>query len=164
MSNYRNVGTNKNLMMRRWEWAQQYKANKHPNAPDIMQLREARELIRKSRETETEDSVVMFPKYEVGKDYAVKDIFTYGENEAGEPQLYQVLQAHTSAEHWTPDAAVSLYKKIEMSEAGYPEWTQPLGASDYYRLGNIVSYNGSLYKSITNFNVWSPDVCGWEKL
>lgn len=98
----------------------------------------------------------VFPKYEVGKAYKERDVFSYGENAVGDAQLYQVLQAHTSAAEWRPDEAVSLYKKIGVTEDGYPEWVQPLGASDAYNTGDVVSYNGTLYESLIDGNVWSP--------
>lgn len=106
----------------------------------------------------------VFPKYEVGKAYKTKDIFSYGENAVGDPQLYQVLQDHTSAAEWLPNGATSLYKAIGITENGYPEWVQPLGAADAYNTGDIVSYNGTLYKSVIDGNVWSPEAYpqGWE--
>lgn len=106
----------------------------------------------------------MFPKYKVGKAYAVKEVFAYGENEVGDPQLYQVLQAHTSTEEWTPDTANSLYKAIGVTEEGYAEWVQPLGASDAYNTGDVVSYNGVVYKSVIDNNTWSPEAypAGWS--
>ena len=106
----------------------------------------------------------VFPKYEVGKAYKTKEVFAYGENSVGDTQLYQVLQNHTSAEEWTPDMAVSLYKKVGVTGQGYPVWVQPLGASDAYNKGDIVSYYGTLYKSVIDSNVWAPDVypAGWE--
>lgn len=105
----------------------------------------------------------VFPKYEVGKAYKVKDVFTYGENGVGDPQLYQVLQAHTSSAEWTPDTSASLYKAIGITAEGYPEWVQPLGATDAYNTGDIVSYNGALYQSTIDGNVWAPDAypAGW---
>ena len=86
------------------------------------------------------------------------------ENTVGDVQLYQVLQNHISAEEWTPDTASSLYKKIGVTEEGYPEWVQPLGASDAYNTGDVVSDNGILYKSKIDGNVWSPADYpqGWE--
>lgn len=107
----------------------------------------------------------VFPAYEVGKAYKTKGVFSYGINDVGDPQLYQVLQDHTSAEEWTPDTATSLYKKIGVTEEGYPEWVQPLGATDAYNTGDIVSYNGTLYRSTIDGNVWSPDAypAGWEE-
>lgn len=106
----------------------------------------------------------VFPKYQIGKAYKVKEVFSYGENAVGDAQLYQVLQEHTSAAEWTPDTATSLYKAIGVSDSGYPEWVQPLGASDAYNTGDIVSYNGTLYKSTIDGNVWAPDTypAGWE--
>ena len=106
----------------------------------------------------------VFPAYEVGRAYKIKDVFSYGTNAVGDPQLYQVLQAHTSAEQWPPDTATSLYKKIRVTSGGYPEWVQPLGATDAYNKGDIVSYKGKLYKSLIDSNVWAPDSypAGWE--
>lgn len=106
----------------------------------------------------------VFPKYKVGTTYKTKEVFSYGTNGVGDPQLYQVLQNHTSTKEWTPDATASLYKKIGVTEEGYAEWVQPLGASDAYNTGDIVSYNGVLYKSTIDGNVWAPDSypAGWE--
>lgn len=107
----------------------------------------------------------LFPAYSVGIQYKTKDVFSYGVNEVGDSQLYQVLQDHTSAAEWTPDTATSLYKKIGVTEEGYPEWVQPLGATDAYNTGDIVSYKGVLYRSLINGNVWSPEAypSGWEE-
>ena len=106
----------------------------------------------------------LFPPYVIGKKYHTHDIFSYGLNEKSDPQLYQVLQDHTSAAEWPPDTTASLYKVIDTSENGYPEWSQPLGATDAYKKGDIVSYKGTLYRSIIDGNVWSPDSYpdGWE--
>lgn len=106
----------------------------------------------------------MFPAYQIGKAYKAKDVFSYGENAVGDPQLYQVLQDHVSAAEWTPDAATSLYKAIGVTEDGYAEWAQPLGASDAYNTGDVVSYDGTLYVSTVDGNVWAPDAYpqGWE--
>lgn len=107
----------------------------------------------------------VFPAYVVGKPYKTKDVFRYGENSVGDAQLYQVLQDHTSSAEWTPDTATSLYKAIGVTSGGYPEWVQPLGASDAYNTGDIVSYNGTLYKSVIDGNVWAPDAypAGWAE-
>ena len=107
----------------------------------------------------------LYPVWAADKQYKANDIVQYGTNSVGDPQLYLVLQAHKSQSDWLPDATASLYKKMGISESGYPIWTQPLCAVDAYNLGDIVSYNGKLYKSIINANVWSPDVypAGWEE-
>ena len=107
----------------------------------------------------------LYPVWAADKQYKANDIVQYGTNSVGDPQLYLVLQAHKSQSDWLPDATASLYKKMGIGESGYPIWTQPLGAVDAYNIGDIVSYNGKLYKSIINANVWAPDVypAGWEE-
>lgn len=106
----------------------------------------------------------VFPAYEVGRAYAVGDMFSYGENSTGDPQLYKVVQAHTSQEDWKPDATPALYTAIGLNPAGYPVWSKPTGAHDAYNKGDIVSYNEKLYKSLIDGNTWSPDEypAGWE--
>lgn len=105
----------------------------------------------------------VFPTYKVGKAYVAGDVFSYGENGVGDPQLYQVLQDHTSADEWTPATTASLYKAIGVTPDGYAEWSQPVGASDAYNKGDVVSYNGTLYQSTIDGNVWSPEAYpdGW---
>lgn len=134
-----------------------------------LELRKALQLFLASMDADTQAEDMMavasvFPKYQIGKAYKVKEVFSYGENSVGDPQLYQVLQAHTSAAEWTPDTAASLYKKIGVTEDGHAEWVQPLGASDAYNTGDVVSYGGVLYKSTIDGNVWAPDAypAGWE--
>lgn len=132
-----------------------------------LELRKALQYFLATLDVETEAEKILsiptvFPKYKVGVAYKVKEIFAYGENEVGDPQLYQVLQDHTSAEEWTPDTAASLYKKVGVTEDGYPEWVQPLGATDAYNTGDIVSYEGVLYKCTSDSNVYAPGVYGWE--
>ena len=134
-----------------------------------LELRKALQYFLETLDIDTQADKILeipsaCPKYAVGKAYKVKEIFQYGENAVGDPQLYQVLQEHTSAAEWTPDTAVSLYKKVGITEEGYPEWVQPLGASDAYSTGDIVSYNGVLYESTIEGNVWAPDSYpqGWE--
>lgn len=106
----------------------------------------------------------VYPAWEAGRSYAVGDIIRYGENATGDPQLYKVVQAHTSAAEWLPDATASLYDAIGLTEEGYPLWSQPSGAHDAYNTGDIVSYNGVLYKSLIDGNTWAPDAypAGWE--
>lgn len=137
----------------------------------MLELRKALQFYLENLDVDTDAAKMlevpsMFPKFVVGKAYKTKDVFSYGENAVGDVQLYQVLQDHTSAEEWTPDTAVSLYKKIGVTEDGYPEWVQPLGASDAYNTGDIVSYNGVLYESTIDGNVWAPDAypAGWTQV
>jgi len=134
-----------------------------------LEMRTALQYFVASLDAETQLDLMLeipsvYPAYAVGKAYKTKDVFSYGINAVGDPQLYQVLQDHTSAAEWTPDAAVSLYKAIGVTETGYPVWVQPLGATDAYNTGDIVSYNDALYISTIDGNVWSPEAypAGWK--
>lgn len=44
------------------------------------------------------------------------------------------------------------------------DWVQPTGASDAYQTGDRVRYNGVVYESLIDGNVWSPEVypAGWQ--
>ena len=106
----------------------------------------------------------VYDVYQVNKSYNVDDLFTYGTNSVGDPQLYRVVQAHISQADWTPDTTPALYTPIGLDDSGYDIWSKPTGAHDAYNIGDIVNYNGKLYKSKINGNVWSPDEypAGWE--
>lgn len=106
----------------------------------------------------------VYPAYEVGRAYSAEELLTYDVNDVGDPQLYRVVQAHTSQEEWKPDSTPALYTPIGLSEEGYPVWSRPTGAHDAYNAGDIVDYNGILYKSLIDGNIWAPDEypAGWE--
>ncbi len=129
------------------------------------QLRKAIQMFAASLSTEQAlEIATVYPKYEIGKAYAEGEYFSYGENGVGDPQLYKVLQAHTSQDDWEPDATPSLYESIGLNETGYPVWSRPSGAHDAYNAGDIVDYNGILYKSLIDGNAYSPVEypAGWE--
>ena len=52
--------------------------------------------------------------------------------------------------------ASGLFKAVGITDEGYPKWVQPVGASDAYMKGDIVDYEGVLYISLMDNNVWSP--------
>lgn len=110
--------------------------------------------------------VAVFDQWAANKEYTVGDFITYGVNGVGDPQLYKVVQAHTSQADWTPDITTSLYDAIGLDEKGYPMWSQPVGAHDAYNKGDIVNYNDTLYESLIDGNVYSPDVypTGWKEV
>lgn len=106
----------------------------------------------------------VYPVWSPDKQYEVDEIISYGTNSTGDPQLYRVVQAHTSQTEWTPDASASLYDAFGLDDAGYPVWSQPSGAHDAYNKGDIVNYNGTIYRSLIDGNTWAPDAypAGWE--
>ena len=106
----------------------------------------------------------MYDPWEIGKSYTVGEFVTYGVNGVDDPQLYKVVQNHTSQADWTPNAVPALYVAIGLDENGYPVWSQPTGAHDAYNKGDIVDYNGKLYESLMDGNTYSPEVypAGWK--
>ena len=48
----------------------------------------------------------------------------------------------------------------------YPEYVQPLGSHDAYKIGDKVTFNGKRYVSLIDGNNWSPSVYpqGWEEV
>lgn len=128
------------------------------------QLRKALQMFAATLDDEKALAVAtVYPVYRVGESYAVDDIFSYGVNAVGDPQLYRVVQAHTSQTDWTPNTAVSLYTPIGLTAEGVVIWSQPMGAHDAYNKGDVVSYEGVLYESLIDGNVYSPTAypAGW---
>ncbi|MBO5706414.1 MAG: hypothetical protein J6S05_05395 [Bacteroidaceae bacterium] len=106
----------------------------------------------------------IYDAWAADKNYAAGEFLTYGVNSVGDPQLYKVVQAHTSQLDWLPDLSPSLYVAIGLDEKGYPVWSQPTGAHDAYNKGDIVDYNGVLYESLMDGNTHSPAdyPAGWK--
>ena len=93
--------------------------------------------------------------YEVGKRVLYNDI------------LYKVIQAHTSQEGWTPTAAPSLFAKVinETIDGSIPEFEQPDSTNPYMK-GDRVTFNGKVYESLIDNNVYSPSdyPAGWKEI
>ena len=106
----------------------------------------------------------LYESWEVGRAYDIGKIVKYGVNSDNETQLYSIIQAHTSQEDWKPDVTPSLYKKIGFTDSGVAVWTQPLGATDAYAKGDVVSYNNKVWESEVDANVWQPGVYGWHEV
>lgn len=139
------------------------------NKQKALELRKALQLFLATLDADTNAADMLevpsaFPAFKVGKAYKAKEVFRYGENPVGDAQLYMVLQDHVSSDVWMPYNTASLYKAIGVTAEGYPEWAQPLGASDAYNKGDKVSYNGVIYESTIDGNTWSPDAypAGWK--
>lgn len=128
------------------------------------QLRRALQMFAASLTDEQAMEVAyVYDPWKVGKLYAVGEFLTYGQNGVGDPQLYKVVQAHMSQADWTPDITPAMYVVVGLDENGYPVWSQPTGAHDAYNTGDIVDYNGTLYQSTIDGNIYSPETypAGW---
>ena len=108
---------------------------------------------------------LLFPKWQAGKEYAVGDRVLYLGT------LYKVIQAHTSQQGWEPDITPSLFAKNlivkddDGEQVDIPEWEQP-GSTNPYMKGDKVKFEGKIYQSLIDNNVWSPAAYpqGWEEV
>lgn len=122
--------------------------------------RELRSIIETAM-TSVSDEVALsapelFPAFDSGgHSYTTGDKFTYNGT------VYKVLQSHTSQSDWTPETAPSLYAKVliptdeEGQQTEIPEWEQP-DSTNPYMIGDQVYYDGKVYESLIDGNVWSP--------
>lgn len=123
-----------------------------------------RPLIEKAAANlDTEDALTgidLFPVWKPGQTYTVGQRVRYNDT------LYSVIQAHISQDGWKPDTAASLYAKVLIPDDNViPEWEQP-DATNAYMRGDTVRYNGKVYRSLIDNNVWSPAdyPAGWEEV
>ena len=117
-------------------------------------------------EEEAMEIATVFDQWQPGISYSQNGYILYGNNTVGDPQLYKIVQDHTSQADWTPDKTPSLYTPIGLDDSGYPVWSQPTGAHDAYNTGDIVNYNGKLYTSLIDGNTYSPEAypAGWGEV
>lgn len=120
-----------------------------------------KELMHKAAASLPDDDAVeaveLFPTYQRDHDYTIGDRFRY----LG--KLYRVEQTHHSQADWIPSELPALY--TEIAEPGtIPEWKQPTGAQDAYRLGDKVRHNDKVWQSTIDYNTYEPGVYGWEEV
>ncbi len=74
---------------------------------------------------------------------------------------YECIQAHQTLNGWLPSVTPALWQEVLSGEP--EEWVQPTGAHDAYNTGDRVLYNGSVYESTIDGNIWAPDAYpqGW---
>lgn len=128
----------------------------------IEKARQLRAYIEKASasldDTDALNAIELYPVWADDVSYVAGDRVRY------DGVLYKCLQAHTSQPDWTPDAAPSLWAKVLIpDETVIPEWEQPDSTNGYSK-GDKVKYNGAVYESLIDNNVWSPDAypAGWQ--
>lgn len=127
-------------------------------APEVASL-----VFVKLAESEQLDDVTLvehaeqFPEWAFPVQYKEKSICRHCS------KLFRCLQAHASQESWTPDASPSLWKEIGDPTEEWPQWSQPVGATDAYSAGDKVTHNGKRWTSNQDGNVWEPGVYGWKE-
>lgn len=101
------------------------------------------------------DSVELYPLWKVGILAVLSKRYQY------DGKLYRCIQEHTTQESWTPDITPALWTEVSVEE--WPEWRQPLGSEDAYRLGDKVSHNEKHWISNIDYNIYEPGVYGWTE-
>ena len=91
-------------------------------------------------------------------DYAVGDRVRYGD------ELYKCLQNHTSQSTWNPADSPSIWVRIDDPAIEYPDWVQPTGSTDAYRIGAKVSHNNKHWINELDYNTYEPGVYGWREV
>lgn len=104
---------------------------------------------------------VLFPLWQEDVSYKVNDRVRY------ENKLYKVIQAHQSQADWTPIVAPSLFACLLIDEENniVLPWEQP-DSTNAYSIGDKVEFNGKIYESLINNNIWSPAdyPMGWGEI
>lgn len=126
-------------------------------------LNKLRELIEKAvaslSDTDALSGIELFSHWDGdGHEYEVGDRVFY------EGQLYKCLTAHTSQAQWTPTDSPSLWVRVDDPAIEFPEWVQPVGATDAYPIGAKVSHNEKHWISTLDANVYEPGVYGWDEV
>ena len=99
----------------------------------------------------------LFPKW-TPRAYAV------GERVRYEGILYRCLQDHAENETWNPADAPSLWARVLIPDPEViPDWVQP-DSTNPYMTGDKVRYEGHVWVSTVDNNVWAPGVYGWEMI
>lgn len=130
----------------------------------VEMARKLRPIIEQAVQNLTEetalDAVDLFPAWKENQRYSAGQKIRY----AG--VLYSVLQDHTSQSDWTPTAASSLFAKVLIPDPDViPDWEQPDSTNPYSK-GDRVRFEGKIYESLIDGNVWSPSAypAGWKEV
>jgi chitodextrinase len=139
-----------------FEQAEEYVKGLDSFEPYVDPLQEAIDQLLPTLDDDQAETVInFFHEWETDKAYVIGDRVRY------QNVLYRCIQAHTSQDDWTPDVSASLWVRTSPASEDddpttVPEWVQPAGAQDAYNTGDRVIFNGVVYESTVDGNVWSP--------
>lgn len=121
-------------------------------------VKQAREITDDARALEVQCLYKSWDK-QLGKELQTGEYVQYN------GELYKVLQTHTVQENWTPVDAPSLFAKVLVDPTGETvlDWVQP-DSTNPYMTGDKVKYEGVVYESLIDNNVWCPKdyPAGWK--
>jgi hypothetical protein len=99
----------------------------------------------------------LFPSWKPGISVVAGEVYQWLDT------LYEVIQSHTTQYDWPPQVVPALFK-LHYNPVVIPNWVQPQGAHDAYKLGDKVRHNNKTWESTINANVWEPGVYGWVEI
>lgn len=129
----------------------------------------AAEIKEEVTESQTDDQAAKTP--ELYPTWSDTVIYRKDERIQYNNVLYKCLQDHTAQPTWTPETAVSLWAKVLVekdsngSQTSISDWRQPDSTNPYAK-GDKVRFNGKVYESNIDGNVWSPSAypAGWKEV
>jgi len=124
--------------------------------------RALRHLIEKAAKSLSDEDALngaeLFPRWSDSAVYSTGDRVCY------ESTLYKCLQDHTAQSTWTPADSPSLWVRVDDPSIEYPDWVQPTGSTDAYRIGAKVSHLERHWISTIDYNTYEPSVYGWDEV
>lgn len=101
----------------------------------------------------------VFPIWQADVQYIVGQKVVYNDI------LFKVITQHKSQADWTPPATPSLFARVLVGQGEILDWVQPDNTNPYM-IGDKVKYDGKVYVSKIDNNVWSPADYpqGWEEV
>ena len=137
---------------------------KSPEEQKIKELDEARLVALSYVQTHASDDEKL-DMIDLFDEYKGEHVYVRGDEFKWQGSIYRVVNDHTSQETWKPDEVASLYVNIN-NKIEIQEFIQPTGQHDAYQIGDEILFNGFVWQSIINDNVWSPQDYpqGWQKI
>ena len=100
------------------------------------------------------------------KAWTVGEAVKVGELRSYNGMVYKAIQEHTTQDDWKPPDVPALWTVYNKTSEGgeIDDWVQPTGAHDAYNTGDRVRFEGAIYESLIDGNVWSPAdyPAGWK--
>ena len=96
------------------------------------------------------DAVELYPDWKPDTEYKT------GQKVRHHNILYKCLQDHTSMSNWDPANTPSLFARVLNPDPEIiPDWERP-DSTNGYMTGDKVKFEGNVYESLIDNNVWSP--------
>ena len=119
-------------------------------------------------QTEQVDDVTVTEHYELFPQWDIHWTGSRGAIVQDGGELYRALHDIGAGQNAKPSATPSLWKKVGNPNEEWPEWSQPIGTLDAYKLGDKVTHGGKKWTCTGVggdgiYNVWQPGVYGWTE-